>query len=218
MRQTEQPSLRVEGKDDEHVIKNLLSMHDIDHAGVDVRWSVDGDSGGKSQLLEGMRSAVRLANHKPIGFVLDADEASENCWDSVRGRLEDMGLALPDKIPEGGFVGYTPRFQARTGVWLMPDNRRSGAIEEFLQDLIAREDALIQFAETSTDRAKEIGATFSDARRSKAVLHTWLAWRERPGAPYGTAIAAEYFQSDSPAAHAFVHWIQRVFLDPMPDP
>ena len=108
-------------------------------------------------------------------------------------------------------MGDTAIFQARVGVWLMPDNRRSGAVEEFLQDLIAKGDALLQLAETSTTSAKGLGAAFPDARRPKAVLHTWLAWQKRPGVPYGTAIKARYFQHDSPAALAFVDWFQRVF-------
>ena len=96
----------------------------------------------------------------------------------------------------------------------MPDNRRSGAIEEFLRDLIADGDSLIQLAETSTDRAKELGAAFPNTHRAKAVLHTWLAWQKRPGVPYGTAIKARYFQHDSAAARAFVDWFKRVFQVP----
>ncbi len=55
------------------------------------------------------------------------------------------------------------------------------------------------------------GAAFPEAKRLKAVLHTWLAWQERPGVPYGLAIKARYFGHDSPAARAFVEWFRRVF-------
>ena len=221
MSQNEKPILRVEGKDDHYVISDLLLRHgiDIDHSGIAVKgskWEGE-DTGGKEKLLAGMQTEVKTSNGKSIGFVLDADEASKNRWDSVRGRLKGLGLNLPNKIPEGGFVGDTAIFQARVGVWLMPDNRRSGAIEEFLQDLIVKGDALLQLADTSTTSAKKLGAAFSDAKQRKAVLRTWLAWQKNPGVSYGLAIKARYFQHDSPAALAFVDWFQRVFQDSMPD-
>lgn len=221
MYQNENPILRVEGEDDRHAIKHLLLRHgiDIDRSGIDVKgskWEGE-DTGGKDKLLAGMQTEVKTSNGKSIGFVLDADEASKNRWDSVKGRLEGIGLTLPNRIPEEGFVGYTDLFQARVGVWLMPDNRRSGAIEEFLKDLIADEDTLLQLAENSTDRAKGTGAAFSNAKRPKAVLRTWLAWQKDPGISYGFAINRRYFQHDSPAALAFVDWFKRVFENSMSD-
>ena len=164
-----------------------------------------------------MRAEVTTSNDKAIGFVLDADGASEDRWRSVRTRIDGLGLNLPNKIPKGGFVGKTnDDYKARVGVWMMPDNRRSGAIEEFLQDLIDNGDALLQLAETSTTSARGLGAAFPDAKQRKAVLYTWLAWQKRPGVPYGTAIRARYFQHDSLAALAFVDWFRRVFQVSMP--
>ena len=216
MAQDERAVLRVEGKDDKYVIENLLSRHGIDHTVVDIRWSKQGDDdGGKDRLLEGMRLAVTTSTGRAVGFVLDADSAPGNRWRGVRTRLDGVGLELPEEIPESGFVGDAPIFQARVGVWLMPDNRASGALEEFLQGLVDDDDALLRLAETSTTSASERGATFRDAHRRKAVLHAWLAWQQRPGLPYGLAVTARYFRHDSPAALAFVEWFRRVFA-PMP--
>ena len=214
MPRDDRPVLRVEGKDDKFVIENLLSRHGIDHTLVDIKWSKQGggdDAGGKDPLLDGMRLAVTTSTGKAVGFVLDADRAPENRWRGVRTRLDGV-LALPDEIPEHGFVGNAEAFESRVGVWLMPDNRSSGAIEEFLQGLVEDEDPLLQLAETSTTSASERGAAFPVTRRPKAVMHTWLAWQERPGLPYGLAVTARYFRHDSPAALAFVEWFQRVFV------
>ena len=93
----------------------------------------------------------------------------------------------------------------------MPDNRRSGALEEFLQDLVSSNDSLLPIAKQSTQRAKERGACFPDTDQRKAVLHAWLAWQARPGLPYGSAVRARYFGHDSAAALAFVAWFKRVF-------
>ena len=213
MPQDEWPTLRVEGKDDKHVIKNLLSRHGVNHTAIAIKNSDHGeqDSGGKDSLLNGMRLAVTMSTGRSVGFVLDADDVPTDRWQAVRARLANLDLALPEEIPEGGFVGDALAVQARVGVWLMPDNRRSGALEEFLEDLVNNEDALLQHAEVSTTGATRLGAVFSSATRRKAVLHAWLAWQRRPGVPYGLAITAHYFRHDSPAALAFVNWFRRVF-------
>ena len=202
----ERSTLRVEGKDDKHVIENLLSRHGVDHTSVDIKISDH-----KDNLLNGMRLAVTTSTGRSVGFVLDADDVPTNRWRAVRARLADLDLVLPEEIPEGGFVGDAHDVQARVGVWLMPDNQRSGALEEFLEDLVNNEDALLEHADESTTRATELGAAFPPAKRRKAVLHTWLAWQQRPGVPYGLAITAHYFRDDSPAALAFVNWFRRVF-------
>ena len=111
------------------------------------------------------------------------------------------------------FVDAVVEFNVRVGVWLMPDNQRSGALEAFLQDLVDEADRLYPIAVCSTEKAKEEGADFPDSRENKAVLHAWLAWQETPGLPYGSAVRARYFRDDSPAALAFVEWYKSVFGD-----
>ena len=95
-------------------------------------------------------------------------------------------------------------YGVRVGVWLMPDNRRIGALEDFLQDLIDDSDVLLPHARESTARAKAKGARFPDKDSKKALVHTWLAWQEEPGRPYGVAIKARYLRDDSDAAERFV--------------
>lgn len=93
----------------------------------------------------------------------------------------------------------------------MPDCRHSGALEDFLQDLIKEDDLLLPHAEESVSKAKQLGARYSDVNTGKAVLHTWLAWQEEPGRPYGVAIKARYFGTESVAAHESVAWFECVF-------
>ena len=213
----DEPSiLRVEGKDDFHAIRHLLLRHGVDCERIPVHIkSQDGDenetTGGLPALLEGMQTEVRSSTGRSVGFILDADEDPRDRWKAVSDRLSGVGLALPNEIPREGFVGDAGSFQARVGVWLMPDNRRSGALEEFLQDLVSSNDSVLPVAEQSTQRAKEQGARFADSAKRKAVLHAWLAWQARPGLPYGSAIRARYFGHDSAAALAFVEWFKRVF-------
>ena len=81
MPQRELPILRVEGKDDKHVIASLLKRHSIDPRTIDIRYTADAeeDSGGKDRLLRGMRPLVTNSIGRAVGFVLDADDAVTDC-------------------------------------------------------------------------------------------------------------------------------------------
>ena len=213
----ERSSLHVEGKDDLHAICHLLIRHGIDY---DQRpWPGNfpriKEIGGKEPLLSGIETAVSVSNRRSIGFVLDANSSLHDRWVAVTSKLERVNVEVPGEIPPGGFVGRAPEFNARVGVWLMPDNRREGALEHFLLDLVQENDRLLPHAENSTTRARELNADLSENDERKAVLHAWLAWQEEPGLPYGSAIRARYFRHDSQAARSFVIWFRRLFgIDP----
>ena len=218
----ERSNLHVEGRNDVHAIKHLLLRHGFDcptksdpRSGDEFAENVPEikAAGDRSKVLDAMKTAVPVSTGRSVGFVLDADAVAENRWQAVRDRLGTFELNLPDSIPEDGFVGDIAEFKVRVGVWLMPDNRRSGALEQFLQDLIEEGNLLLPVAVRSTENAKAEGADFPESSRNKAVLHAWLAWQETPGLPYGLAIRARYFRADSPAATAFVQWYRNVFGD-----
>ena len=220
MAAVERSRLHVEGRDDVHVVKHLLLRHRIDCPlerdsrpprefapnAPEIRGVHDKDA-----VLDSIETAVRVSNGRSVGFLLDSDGEPRDRWRAVCDRLQVFELDLPDEIPADGFVGDVVKFRARVGVWLMPDNQREGAVEQFLEDLVDDEDALFPIAERSTAEARRNGAEFPAAKYRKAVLHAWLAWQKAPGLPYGTAVKAQFFRNDSPAALAFVDWYRRVF-------
>ena len=215
----ERSTLRVEGADDAHVIKHLLRRYEclcpIQGESANEQWSQNAPTitpvGNDTSLLEGMPTAVQVSNGRSVGFVLDADEVASNRWREVCNRIANLGLSVPNQIPSNGYVDTSSIFQARVGVWLMPDNRRSGAVEAFLQDLVDSNDPLLPVAEQSTSKAKQSGALFPDNKKDKAILRTWLAWQEEPGLPYGLAVSKHYFLHDTALAIEFVEWFKRVF-------
>ena len=197
----------VEGRDDEHVIGQLLLRRGLDPEGLPRLV----DAGGKEGVLDAIRVSIGTATGGSVGFVVDANDDPDATWRAVCSRLRSAGVHVPDQIPQGGFVGESTEFGTRVGVWLMPDNRRVGALEDFLKDLIEVGDRLFPHAELATTTAKELGARFLSVDTKKAVLHTWLAWQREPGRPYGVAIKAQYLRDDSDAAQRFVLWFGRVF-------
>ena len=207
--------LRVEGPDDSHAIRHLLRRHGIDYDQKPLpQWfpSIE-ETRGKDTLLENVERSVRASSGRSVGFVLDANSSLQDRWNAIASRLRKLDLEMPDTIPPDGFVGKSATYGARVGVWLMPDNERDGALEHFLETLVAESDPLIEHARSATSQAKDLGARFADNdnAHTKAVLHAWLAWQENPGLPYGSAIRARYFRHDSPVAERFVAWFRQVF-------
>ena len=210
----ERSRLHVEGDDDKNSLIHLLIRHGIDY---DTKpWPAEYPEikpiGGVDSLLEGIPTAVRVSDERPIGFVLDADSPLIDRWRSVLNRLKEVGVDTPAQPPAKGFIGESATFQTRVGVWLMPDNQHDGTLETFLKTLVDGGDSLIGHATSATKAAKEeLKAEFVETDQEKAILHAWLAWQKEPGKPYGTAIRARYFRHDSPAAEAFVAWFKRLY-------
>lgn len=210
-------SLRVEGGDDLHAIMHLLIRNGIDYDQQPWVPSIQAVKDGKTGVLDNVGRLVRASSNGRIGFVLDADDSVENTWRAMSARLRAVGVEVEDLIPREGFVGESGEYQARVGVWLMPDNqqggvRGEGTLERFLETLVQEADPLLPYAREATSRAKtDHGAGYSGGDVRKAVLHAWLAWQQEPGLPYGIAMKALYFRHDSPVAESFVAWFRRVF-------
>ena len=208
------PKLWVEGKNDMHAIGHLLRRHRIDYTDESCpHWLPDiRIAGSKDELLKVVRTTVSAADGRSVGFVLDANSSLQDRWMAITTRLREVDVKTPREIPPDGFVGNSHRFRTPVGVWLMPDNRTAGTLEHFLETLIEEHDPLLTHARESTAQAKKFhGARYPDLKKKKAILHSWLAWQEEPGLPYGTAIRARYFCHDSPAANCFVAWFRQVF-------
>lgn len=227
------PHLFVEGKTDKYVVLQLLKSHGVFaqdgdqkpanpkdvHVVVSVVRPNEGSSGSKQELLDDLSQRIRLPKHSAIGYVFDADDPAlgewslQQTWQAIRDRLKKAPtlLAAPDQIPEGGFHGRHSKTGTHIGVWLMPDNKRDGTIEDFLRELIDEGDRVAPFAEASTRAAQtDHGALFPEKDFKKAVMQVWLAWQEEPGMTFGTAFQKDRLVKDKPLAQRFVSWVQNL--------
>lgn len=211
-------ALYVEGKNDEKAISSLLKRHGIDTETktrkFDIKPATMSDEKSTQSvetLITSIYESVRRSANKPMGFVLDADSDIQSRWDAVRFQLKRLGIEPPPKPQECGYIADVPNYQTRVGVWLMPNNTDSGMLENFLQGLIAEGDKLLPVAQEATSKAIVADRRFPEIHEQKAVMHTWLAWQEKPGLPFGTAITAQYFQHDTKTAQAFVNWFRTLF-------
>ena len=209
--------LFVEGADDQHVIWNLCAAWQMPDT---FRVSEKGGYERVRAALPIALSTKRGPAHR-LGVILDADRplpADPNRglaarWQSLRDQLEALGYQVPEyPRPEGLICPHLPRERPTVGLWLWPDNQRDGILEDFLLDLIDPQDALSRKTETVlTDVEAKNLARYAPQDRPKAQLHTWLAWQEKPGRPYGQALKAGYLTLRADSLRPLQTWLDRLF-------
>lgn len=197
--------LLVEGKDDQHTILHLIrSVTALDETTSPTIAAVNGVDNLLSKLPTYIKSVPFL------GIVVDANGNPGNRWKQLRDRIVKAGVACPPESSAGGAVIAGLQQDWRIGVWMMPDNQRPGSLEIFLEELIPEaQEAILQHARSSTDKARDLGAPFRNA--AKARMHTWLAWQETPGQPYGSAVRARSFDPGRPLAGMFTRWMEALY-------
>ena len=200
-----------EGKDDKYVIENLCG-------------NLDGPYlyeckplGSVEKLLESISVSLKAARDEAIiGIVIDADIDLSARWQSVSSSLIKLGYPDVPKNPEPAGTILNPQavpnaLLPRVGIWLMPNNRIPGIIEDFLDYLVPKPSPLFDHVINSVDTIPESEKRFTDLAKPKVLIHTWLAWQERPGCPYGTAILAKFLDPNVPEARAFIDWLNRLY-------
>ena len=205
--------LIVEGRDDQHAVIHLLKRHGIewDDPSEDIPFIEDAN--GVSNMLTPDSVSANLKNYRRVGWILDADIHPTDRWRSIRRLMESSGLSVTETPEPDGTIIEGLRSGSRVGVWLMPDNRSPGMLEDFLAKLVPATDTSWPLAEESTDQALELAAGIEVKDRSKGVIHAWLAWQKEPGLPLGTALTARILGHDSPESRSFVSWFKRLFIE-----
>lgn len=202
--------LLVEGIDDKYSVIELLKRHGLD-------WDQPGNSAPYVHSVDGVDNFASLlplfikGTYKRVGIVVDADLDLDARWKSMARHFEAANIEFPRIKRAQSTIVSLPDEDRHFGVWMMPDNQASGGLEDFLASLVPPADPCWAYSEEATTRARELGAAFSELHYLKARLHTWLAWQEKPGLPFGSAIHAHYFDHDTPMARLFITWFCDLF-------
>jgi hypothetical protein len=212
----------VEGDDDLHSLLKLLACHGIERPlpepprdwGFVVRDESTSqlvsfkDKGGFDKMMREVHVELKASRLDRLALIVDADDAPQARWISVRDALRRAGIQMPDQCASGGTIHQTPGWPS-VGVWLMPDNMSEGALEHFLAEMIVPEDGLWPYAIRCVEDAKRIDQRFKATYSRKAEVHTWLAWQEEPGSRLSQAVTRRYFRPDCNAAVSFLDWFRR---------
>ena len=205
--------LLVEGKTDLRVIPYLLQANGVERkvAGEPVVHikAYDGiDKMLKQGAIEGELAASGL---EALGTVVDANGDARKQWARVRDLCLPQIPHLPPDIPAEGLRVATPN-GLRFGVWIMPDNRLTGALEDFLVQLVPIEaEGLFDLAKHCVQEAGTLGAPLKDVQRTKARIHTWLAWQDEPCRSLHQAVDHHVLDPQKPESAPFVRWFRNLF-------
>ncbi len=222
--------LLVEGRDDVFVIFNLLKQHYQMQNWADVTDSADRsqkitsltinsqrlgikDKVGYETLRESLSRELKASDLTRLGVVVDADANLITRWQSLTDVFRQVGYSnIPvEPDPSGTIIEQTSEnLPSKVGIWLMPDNKLPGMLENFVSFLVPDHETnpLWNLSEKCTQEACAVSSKIPQA---KAQIHTWLAWQEDPGTPLGQAITKKYLDSQAPHAQQFVNWVERLF-------
>ena len=200
--------LLVEGPDDKHVIRCICAKLCIQFTA-----SIKPLGGARGVLSAIPRELeAGTGQGRVVGVIVDANADLAGRWQAVGDRFRAAGYySFPcNPVPTGTILpSPTGTALPRAGVWVWPNNKDCGELEDFLRGLVPPGDQLLPFAERVVRCLPE--QRFKDGEREKAAIHTWLAWQSNPGRPYGTAITAGFLDAKADQAGSLVKWMQCLF-------
>jgi len=148
-----------------------------------------------------------------LGIVVDADSNLKARWNSLKTILEKSGYEKLPSMPNKGGTILQMQGLPKIGIWIMPDNESTGYLEHFVATLVPAKDVLMPIAQKTTQDIldKKLSVSFAKKDKTKAEVHTWLAWQKSPGIPMGSAISFNYLDSNSKSGLPFIEWMKATF-------
>lgn len=196
--------LLVEGRDDEHVVRHLVGRNQpmplFDISAV----------GGFPKLKRAIPLELNVRHRIAVGILADANNDPQARWSALAYQLRTVDVHLPREIPVTGTI---VQGEPRVGIWLMPDNRSSGELEQFIGSLIPEDDPVWPRAVQYVDGIPEPDRKFAPAKAQRARIHAWLATRKEPR-KMGEAIGALDLDTSVGVAAEFASWLRRLFGQP----
>lgn len=203
--------LLVEGKDDQHVIWNLCKHYDLPESFV-----VDSKE-GITNVLDAFEAEIAAPSKDCVGIVVDADTDLAARWEAIMSILKRRGYTEIPASPKPNGTIIPQADKPIVGIWLMPNNHLPGELEDFIAFLVPQRDSnlLWTYAAQCLNGLPEAPERYPEQDRSKAHVHTWLAWQQEPGKPLGQAITARYIDANAPDAEQLIAWLKNLFINPV---
>ncbi len=93
-----------------------------------------------------------------------------------------------------------------------PKNADNGYLEHFIENLIEKDDWVLSEAKDKVDELlTKDDCRFTEVKKQKAVIYSWLAWQESPGLPFSTAMKSKSLNAPAEMAQSFLNWIKNTF-------
>jgi hypothetical protein len=213
--------LLVEGDEEKRVIPYIMDKY-VAWGDRRDEWLVEiKEFGGIDGLLKPgvIEAESREPGLKALGIIIDANDQFVSRWTKLKDRCLAVSADFPEQLQPGGLI-HQNEYGLRIGIWIMPDNQSRGMLETFLSNLIVPADAMLwAFAQDSCARSRDHGASYIDAHRDKANIHTYLAWLDPPGRSLHVSVLAKAVDARLALGEQFATWFIELYqLTPRPEP
>ena len=170
------------------------------------------------KLINLISKRLHTGQIQNLGIVADADYVSgggfDERWKTLTRPLAGYGYRIPDP-PKRKYLGNIFRHPGGlppVGLWIMPDHKNDGMLEDFIKSIIKHtpeQGALIEYAKRCIDSLPH--RLFSPYQETKATIYSWLAWQKRPGLTLDVTINADLVDMNSRQMQGFKDWLHKVF-------
>jgi hypothetical protein len=151
-----------------------------------------------------------------LALVVDADidengGGFQRTVQQVAEKIRDCGYnTTPQFLKSGGLVFKHSDGLPDLGLWIMPNNKNEGILEDWISQCISEEEkSLFALAQSTVDRLSD--PKFKPIRKMKASVATWLAWQYDPGEGLYYAVQKDLVDEKTPLYKGFGTWINYIF-------
>lgn len=213
--------LLVEGINDESFFRAVINKHGL-NASVVVAApkSIGGNANTKNGAINQLPillNGLADGSKERVGLVVDADfvqfgQGFKATIESVVNMVSPLGYVTPPvHIKNGGMVFQHNDGLPDFGLWVMPNNKDDGIVEDWVKASISPAEN-----ELFTQGKKAVAAIkapkFQGHRLSKAEVATWLAWQAKPGEGLYYPISEELLvDAKTQPVLGLVSWMKTIF-------
>ena len=200
--------LVVEGTSDQHAVLHLCRSA---RPGLERAFEFH-DAKSFQGVLNTVIGYVNEGAMIAVGFVVDADDEPEEHWLQVVNEIAkaNNSIRLPSSPDPNGTIIPGEVGSPRIGIWVMPDNKSTGELEDFATLMIPSGDPVWPLAQNYINGIPQ-PRKFDNDKIAKAEVHAWLAARKYPGL-VGLAIREGDLDTSGQLAQTFLAWLARLFV------
>jgi hypothetical protein len=149
-----------------------------------------------------------------LAVVVDADSAAngsgyKHVIDKVKNIVKPHGFTFASD-PVGGILFQHDDGLAHFGLWVMPNNRDEGMLEDWIKSCVhPDEHKLFAHAETVVDTLPH--TKFKPIHISKAEVATWLAWQKQPEHGLYRAVEDQLIDTNSALFQELCVWLTHIY-------
>src|SRR2546421_5052279 len=152
--------LLVEGSDDKHVFRHLLDHYHIPQQFKikDEHFEIKDHEGIDNLLnLKTLRTYLKIVDEpRRFGIVVDADTDLAARWQTLSDILKNSGYSIIPITPKPEGTILREDGRPVVGIWLMPDNKVPGMLEDFASFLRPKDDLLWPIANDVVQKVKVV--------------------------------------------------------------